>query len=107
MPFHPTVDGDGQRIDFDAVYKRLIAPAVREAGMEPDRAKEELRGGIFQKTMFERLVVCEFAVADLSTGNPNVYYELGVRHGQRPYSTVLLYRRGWRLPLDVAHGAAL
>jgi hypothetical protein len=107
MPLCPTLDGDGQRIDFTAVYERLIAPSIRDAGMAPLRADEEVRGGIFQKTMFERLVVCEFAVADLSTGNPNVYYELGVRHGQRPYSTVLMFRRGWRLPLDLAHGAAL
>lgn len=107
MPFHATVENDGQRIDFPLVYYKLIAPAVDSAGMIPLRADEDPRGGIFQKTMFERLVVCEFAVADLSTGNANVYYELGVRHGLRPYSTVLLYREGWRLPLDVAHGAAL
>ena len=66
-----------------------------------------LGAGIFQKQMFEWLVACEFAVADLSTGNPNVYYELGVRHGRRPYSTVLMFRQGWRLPLDVAHSTAL
>jgi hypothetical protein len=106
MPFHAKRVGR-QWIDFAAVYERLISPAIAEAGMVALRADEELRGGIWQKTMFERLVVCEFAVADLSTGNPNVYYELGVRHGQRPYSTVLIFQRGWPLPLDVAHDAAL
>ena len=107
MPYHPAVESDGQRIDFEVVYDRLIVPAVESAGMAPVRAREDPRGGIFQKNMFERLVVCEFAIADLSTGNANVYYELGVRHGLRPYSTVLLFRKGWRLPLDVAHGSAL
>ena len=75
--------------------------------MIPLRADDDPRGGIFQKPMFERLVVCEFAVADLSYGNANVYYELGIRHGLRPYSTVLVFREGWALPLDVAHGSAL
>jgi hypothetical protein len=75
MPYHPAVESDGQRIDFEAVYDRLIVPAVESAGMAPVRAREDPRGGIFQKNMFERLVVCEFAIADLSTGNANVYYE--------------------------------
>jgi MAP3K TRAFs-binding domain len=107
MPFHASHDSDGQRVDFTAVYRQLIVPAIEDAGMTPVRADEDLSGGIFHKNMFERLVLCEFAVADLSTGNPNVYYELGVRHGLRPYSTVALFRRGWRLPLDVASLSAL
>ncbi|WP_089405057.1 TRAFs-binding domain-containing protein [Geodermatophilus saharensis] len=108
MPYHAVQDDDGVRIDFRAVYDRLIVPAITEAGMEPLRADEDPESrGIFQKSMFERLVVCEFALADLSTGNANVYYELGVRHALRPYSTVLIFREGYRLPLDVAHGSAL
>ena len=43
--------------------------------------------------MFERLVLCEYAVADLTTANANVFYELGVRHAVRPFSTVLLFGR--------------
>lgn len=107
MPFHGSHDSDGQYVDFAAVYRQLIIPAIDDAGMSPVRADEHLVGGIFHKTMFERLVLCEFAVADLSTGNPNVYYELGVRHGLRPYSTVPVFRKDWRLPLDVAPVAAL
>ena len=41
------------------------------------RADEELAGGIIHKPMFERLVLCGYAVADLSMANANVYYELG------------------------------
>ena len=33
--------------------------------------------------MFERLILCEYAVADLTTANANVFYELGVRHAVR------------------------
>ncbi len=108
MPYHAMQDEAGERIDFRAVYDQLIVPSITEAGMEPLRADEDPESrGIFQKSMFERLVVCEFAVADLSTGNANVYYELGVRHALRPYSTVLIFKKGYRLPLDVAHGSAL
>ena len=52
--------------------------------------------------MFERLILCEYAVADLTMANANVFYELGVRHAVRPSSTVLLFAAGTRLPFDVA-----
>src|SRR5215207_8991512 len=53
--------------------------------------------------MFERLILCEFAVADLTTANANVFYELGVRHAVRPWSTILLFAEGGaQLPFDVA-----
>jgi hypothetical protein len=38
----------GSVIDFDAVYEQLIAPAIKEAGLEPLRADEEMTGGIIQ-----------------------------------------------------------
>ena len=34
--------------------------------------------------------------------NANVYYELGIRHATRPWSTVLLFREGFGLPFDTA-----
>ena len=102
MPFGTKTDSNGLVIDFDAVYQQLIAPAIRDAGLEPLRADEEMTGGIIHKPMFERLVLCEYAVADLTTANPNVFYELGVRHAVRPWSTVLIFAGGTRLPFDVA-----
>ena len=91
MPFGKKPDGSGGAVDFDAVYRELIAPAIDTAGLEPLRADEESTGGIIHKPMFERLILCEFAVADLTTANANVFYELGVRHAVRPWSTVLVF----------------
>ena len=101
MPFGRKSDATGASIDFDAVYERLIGPAIRDAELEPVRADEEMTGGIVHKPMFERLVLCEYAVADLTFANANVFYELGVRHAVRPYSTVLVFAAGTRLPFDV------
>jgi hypothetical protein len=101
MPFGRKSDATGVSIDFDAVYERLIAPAIRAAKLEPIRADEEMTGGIVHKPMFERLILCEYAVADLTFANANVFYELGVRHAVRPYSTVLIFAAGTRLPFDV------
>src|SRR5262249_13061000 len=92
----------GSEIDFDAVYSNLIAPAIEEADLEPIRADHEAVGGLIHKPMFERLVLCEYAVADLTTANANVFYELGLRHAARPHSTILLFSRdGRQLPFDV------
>ncbi|WDP91562.1 MAG: DUF4071 domain-containing protein [Desulfobacter sp.] len=108
MPFGQKRDGSGRIIDFDAVYTSIIAPAVKQAGLAPLRADEEMAGGVIHKPMFERLVLCDFAVADLTTANANVFYELGVRHAVRPFTTVLFYCRGrGQLPFDVAPLRAL
>jgi hypothetical protein len=69
MPFGKKPDAAGMLISFDAVYEKLLAPAIRAAEMEPLRADEEMAGGIIHKPMFERLVLCEYAVADLTTSN--------------------------------------
>ncbi len=107
MPFGQKPDATGNPIDFDAVYGQLIRPAIEAAGMEPIRADEEVTGGIIHKPMFERLLLCQYAVADLTTANANVFYELGVRHAVRPRSTLLLFAEGGRLPFDVAPLRAL
>ncbi|MDA0365371.1 MAG: TRAFs-binding domain-containing protein [Chloroflexi bacterium] len=101
MPFGRKPDGGGRVIDFDAVYRELIAPAITAAGMQPIRADEERTGGVIHKPMYERLILCEYAVADLTTANANVYYELGIRHAVRPASTVLIFASDTRLPFDV------
>jgi hypothetical protein len=108
MPFGQKPSGHGGVIDFDAVYNEVIKQAIEAAGMEPIRADEEQVGGVIHKPMFERLILCEYAVADLSTANANVFYELGVRHAVRPYSTVLMFAQGLgQMPFDVAPLCAL
>jgi hypothetical protein len=103
MPFGKKPDNSGVLIDFDSVYYDLTFPAIEEAGLKPIRADEEKVGGIIHKPMFERLILCEYPVVDLTTANPNVFYELGVRHAARPYSNVLLYAEGTKqLPFDIA-----
>jgi tetratricopeptide (TPR) repeat protein len=102
MPFGIKPDGQGGSVDFDAVYEQLLVPAIRESGLEPLRADQELVGGLIHKPMFERLILADYAVADLTTVNPNVFYELGVRHAARPYTTVLVSADVKRAPFDLA-----
>ena len=102
MPFGRKPGLGAQVIDFDAIYKDVIAPAIDQVGLEAIRADEETVGSIIHKPMFERLVLCDFAIADLTTANANVFYELGVRHAAKPRATVLMAAADQgRLPFDV------
>jgi tetratricopeptide (TPR) repeat protein len=51
--------------------------------------------------MYERLILCDYAVADLTTSNANVLYELGIRHAVKPFTTINVYANGSKLPFDV------
>jgi tetratricopeptide (TPR) repeat protein len=103
MPFGKKPTISGKVIDFDSVYNDFIAPAIQAAELEPLRADEEMTGGIIHKPMLERLILCEYAIADLTTANANVFYELGLRHAVRPSSTLLLFAKNTgQLPFDVA-----
>lgn len=100
MPFGRKPAGS-YSIDFDAVYRDVLKPAIEAAGLTPLRADEEQGGGIIHKQMFERLLLCDYAVADLTGANANVFYELGVRHAQRPRSTVLVFADQVPPPFDL------
>jgi tetratricopeptide (TPR) repeat protein len=108
MPFGKKPTNNGTLIDFDAVYEQLIKPSIEAANLDPIRADEEMSGGIIHKPMYERLILCEFAVCDLTTANANVFYELGLRHAVREHSSILMFAEGTgQLPFDVAPLRAL
>ncbi len=88
----------GPNIDFNRIYASAIKPAIEDANMFAIRADEEKLGGIIHKATFERLMTCEFAVAALTTSNPNVLYELGIRHAARPRTTLIIYAESSALP---------
>lgn len=91
MPFGKKIDADGKKVDFDLIYKDFIRPAIESANMEAIRADEETVNGIIHKPMYERLILCDYAIADLTTSNANVLYELGIRHAVKPFTTINIY----------------
>ncbi|MGO9741143.1 MAG: TRAFs-binding domain-containing protein [Roseiarcus sp.] len=101
MPFGRKADGTGRMVDFDRIYNDVMAPAVEAAGLDGIRADEEQGAGFIHKLMYERILLSEYAIADLTILNANVYYELGIRHAARPETTVLTLAQGCSLPFDV------
>lgn len=102
MPFGKKVDpGSGVEVDFDQIYEKGIEPAIAAAGLECIRGDREETGGIIHAAMFARLLVSEFVIADLTSANPNVFYELGVRHTAKPYTTIPIFATISAIPFDV------
>ncbi len=102
MPFGKKPDlTSGVTVDFDSIYELAIKPAISEAGLEPIRGDEEQTGGIIHVPMFARILLAEFMVADLTLSNPNVFYELGIRHAIKPFTTVPIFATTGSLPFDV------
>lgn len=102
MPFGVKTDGNKKEIDFNKVYDSFIKKAIEAAGLSPIRADEEKGGGFIHKPMYERLLYCQFAITDLSFANANVFYELGIRHAAKPYTTISIFESNTKLPFDVA-----
>ena len=102
MPFGRKKGPDGTEIDCDAIYDELLAPAIVAAGLAPHRADADRRGGSIHLDMFQDLLLAEFVVADLTLDNPNVWYEIGVRHALCCRRPVLTYALRDRLPFDIA-----
>jgi tetratricopeptide (TPR) repeat protein len=90
MPFGEKCGKDGSKIDFNRIYRELIAPSVEAAGLSAFRADEERRAGDIRADMFQELLLADLVVADLTIDNPNVWYELGVRHALRARGVVLI-----------------
>lgn len=101
MPFGKKFGHDGVEVDFDRVYAELIRPALENAGCRVFRADEEQQAGDIRTDMFQELLVSDLVVADLTLDNPNVWYELGVRHALRARGVVLIQGPRPYQPFDI------
>jgi tetratricopeptide (TPR) repeat protein len=93
----------GRTLDLDATYEAIIRPAVEQAGLRCIRADEVTHSGVIDLEMYELLLRADLVVADISTGNPNAIYELGVRHALCPNSTIVMKEDAGRLYFDLDH----
>jgi hypothetical protein len=91
----------GVQVDFDQIYLTSIRPAVEAEGGVCIRADEEVTGGIIHKPVYSRLIHSEVVIADLTMANPNVLYEVGIRHAARSRTTILVVAGQERVPFDL------
>ena len=102
MPFgtkavEPRPDKAPDKIDFDALWNKALAPLIDELGYDPVRADQETGASIILE-MLERLYFSDLVVADMTIPNGNVYYEIGIRHAAKRTGCVLV-SADWTIPL--------
>jgi len=87
-------DAGAVDLDFDDVYDRIIQPAIEaDLGLNCEISRKINRSGLIHKDMIERIIESDAVVVDITLNNPNVFYELGVRHTARRSGTVIIRRR--------------
>lgn len=85
----------------DQVLKHVIRPAALACGFEARRADEISEPGIITTQIIQHIIDDAMVIADLTGKNPNVFYELAIRHALRkPYAQII--QKGDRIPFDVA-----
>jgi Flp pilus assembly protein TadD len=100
---------DGQEIDFDFIYKSVFLPAISDVTLpeggklEARRTDQDFFTGDITVEMFRYLEYSRFVLADITSLNPNVFYELGVRHRARQSGTAIFRQIEVKLPFDIAH----
>lgn len=93
----------GKILDLDKTYNNILKPLVDELGMNCIRSDEIIHSGIIDKPMFNQLIGADVVIADLSTYNPNAFYELGVRHALKPFTTIIISEDELEYPFDIQH----
>jgi Flp pilus assembly protein TadD len=98
---------DNRAYDFDVIYRNIFTLAIENISLpngrklQPKRADSPNTPGIITQEMFRDILYSRIVLADITGLNPNVFYELGVRHTLRPTSTVVFKEIHSTIPFDV------
>ncbi|MBI3782933.1 MAG: hypothetical protein HY270_05985 [Deltaproteobacteria bacterium] len=96
MPFSKSASGTEE--EWTQVFEQLIKPAV-EAASYNCRRSAATRGSLI-KGIIQDLDASWVVLADLTDRNPNVFYELGVRHALKD-RTILVAQNRDDIPFDL------
>ncbi|HTN72125.1 MAG TPA: DUF4071 domain-containing protein, partial [Methylomirabilota bacterium] len=97
----------GFAINFKRIYRDLVAPALRTARLHAIRGTERAGERLFHTATFDQLLLCEYAVVDLTTADANIFSHIGIRHALRPGKTILILARGSQSAFDASAFGAI
>lgn len=98
----PIADCEGyEKGHFAHVYNDIIKPAIEKTGFTAIRADEVKETNLIHLDILKKLIDAPISVCDLSTRNPNVLFELGIRQAfDKP--VVLIQEKGTPKIFDIA-----
>ncbi len=93
---------------FDKRYKETFVPAIVAAGLEPYRVDQDARADVLITSIEDGIRSAAVCLADITTDNPNVWYELGFSFAaNRPVVMVCSNERTGKYPFDIQHRAII
>jgi len=98
MPFSATASCSEDQ--WTEIFDHLIKPAVEKAGLGYECRRSDANLGNIIKAIVQSLEEAHVVIADLTDQNPNVFYELGVRHALSD-RTILLAQNIDAIPFDL------
>lgn len=106
MPYGEKTDTGNNSINFDDVYKYIIKlpfQKLKNEGIDIEviRCDEITSTGSIHRDMIHHILHDELAIVDITMLNPNVFYELGVRHALRRSGTILIRKAGTQNPFNI------
>jgi hypothetical protein len=101
MPIKKT--GTAEHEHYRALYDEIVAPICVSAGYDVTRADDIQRAGAITRDIIVRIATADLVIADLTEINPNVFYEIGIRHSIRARGTVMILDEGQtpEVPFDL------
>ncbi len=91
-----------ERRRTDDVSELILEPVLTDFEIELERADKNPQPGSITDQVINSILEADVLLADVTGGNPNVFYELGIAHSfQRP--VILLVGNVDELPFDTAH----
>lgn len=103
-PFSVRRLSDGSEFDYNLFYRDIIKPTLKALNVDCFRGDEVTGNAIIHKAQLSAIMNSDIMVADTSILNPNVLYEIGIRHASNPGPTIVMHGQGEGAPpYDLQH----
>lgn len=89
--------------EFDKRYKQVYEPAIIAAGLEPYRVDRDPNVSVVIDTIVSEIRSSLAFFVDISTDNPNVWFELGLAIAFGQEACIVCTERREKFPFDVQH----
>lgn len=95
-------EGTEIRKNADEVLEYIINPVCDSFGYSVVRADKMTNSGLITKAIIEQIISADLVIADLTGSNPNVFYELAIRHSYRK-PAIQIIKGDVNIPFDIAN----